>query len=109
MIHHRTHPTPVDGCDACRWASVSISATAMPTRKPELVAHGEWTHAMDRDMGAYKTMRNEGLQPKGVQGSHRAMMTSNTAEEAQGLPKLWGRRDEILADIVPDMGVKDAP
>lgn len=40
--------------------------------------------AKDRD--AYKRLRNEGLQPRSVDGSHRVEATAKTPAEVEGRP-----------------------
>lgn len=110
MIHRRTHPNlDVEGCDACRWSSINIGMSALPNRRVAANNHGAWSQQMQTDMAAYKTLRDEGLQPPGIQGAHQRMMHAETDEQVEGRPKLWGQRDEFLTGQVPDMGVKDAP
>lgn len=96
MIHLRTHPTYVEGCFMCRVSSVRVGAGALITRKPDVIDKTAWSDGMQRDMAAYKTLRGEGLQPTGIRGSHKAMMTSDDYKQVEGLPKLWEDRHDLL-------------
>lgn len=69
MIHRRTHPTYVEGCAPCRWASIGISAEATPTRKPRIAEVNAKQAEWDRDMPAYKAMRRQGIQPPSIDGA----------------------------------------
>lgn len=68
MIHRRTHPKHVEGCDACRWASVSFSSDAMPTRNPRIAEINATERRWSVDMDAYKRLVEGGNQPNGIDG-----------------------------------------
>ncbi len=108
-IHQQVHPTFVEGCWKCKVGSVAIGVAALPTRKPEANRQGDWWAQKQKDMGAYRTLRDEGLQPPSIEGSHQRMMTATESWQVEGKPELWGRRDESRTGTSPDMGVKDAP
>ena len=58
-----------DTCFGCKVASISIPASAMPTRKGstgDQVAHEK---RLERDLPAYARLRKEGLQPKSTVGA----------------------------------------
>jgi len=98
MIHHRTHPDPVEGCFACRITTVRISAAAMPTRHETLnTLDASWAKQM-RDDEAYKTLRRNGLQPRGTAGCHELAQVDD-ARFITGLPELWDQRHEILEPL----------
>jgi len=68
--HQERHPTlNIPGCFGCRIAFISFGADAMPTRR----AYCAETEAKDRllhkDLDAYKRLRNDGTQPKKIDGS----------------------------------------
>lgn len=69
-IHQEEHPEYVEGCDHCRWSSVSVAPSATPTRKGGAEAArinaGDKQLAKDRD--AYKELRKQGYQPRNVDG-----------------------------------------
>lgn len=89
------------GCFGCKARSIRFGASAMPTRKPhvnDLVAkEAQWA----KDHPAYKALRKDGLQPRTSEGAHELMMTATTRNEIEGLPKLYGDRDDILTGTVP--------
>lgn len=49
--------------------SVGISATAMPSRKPQVAATTAREVVLSKDMDAYKRLRRDGEQPRGIDGS----------------------------------------
>ena len=69
MIHRRTHPVYVEDCWACKASTVGVSAEAMPTRKPRVAEVNAKQAQWDRDMPAYKAMRQQGIQPPSVDGA----------------------------------------
>lgn len=97
----RTHPVPVDGCDLCRWSSISIGGSALPTRRPGVSTTAATEARWDKDIPAYRSLRKEGLQPRGVDGAHELMTTAKTDLEVEGKPALWKDRHEILSGSLP--------
>lgn len=73
MIKHReTHPTlDVDGCFGCKIANLSVAASAMPSRKDGARAAtiNQKDKTLEKDLDAYKRLRQEGLQPQAIDGS----------------------------------------
>lgn len=62
-LHQRiTHPTYVDGCFSCKITSVQTGNVFMPQAG---VAEGQW----EKDLPAYKRLRDQGYQPKTTSGS----------------------------------------
>ena len=49
--------------------SISVSASAMPSRKPEAAAKNVREAQWERDMPAYKRLRKNGIQPTRIEGS----------------------------------------
>ena len=70
-IHAQEHPEFVDGCDLCRWSSVSVAPSATPSRNggAEAVTVNEREARWQKDMPAYKELRRHGLQPRQIDGS----------------------------------------
>lgn len=101
LHQRRTHPVPVEGCDLCRWSSVSIGAGAMPTRRAEAQRIAATEQRWDKDIPAYKALRKDGLQPRGIDGAHELMTTARTDLEIEGKPALYHDRHEILAGELP--------
>lgn len=70
--HQETHPNlDVEGCFGCKVAHVAMSSTATPNRRRDTVAINQKERRWDRDMDAYKRLRNDGLQPPHIDGSAR--------------------------------------
>ena len=77
MKHRETHPgLDVDGCFACRIAHFRVSGSATPTRN----SVGDVTRReklLDKDLDAYKRIRQTGGQPEKIDGSARIEKTAN--------------------------------
>lgn len=77
MKHRETHPAlDVEGCFACRIAHFGISASAMPSRKKEIGDMNYKEKILDRDLDAYKRIRQTGGQPHNINGSARLEATA---------------------------------
>lgn len=89
MIHARKHPTlDVAGCYPCKLASLSVAASATPSRNGGAEAHANnerekrWT----RDHAAYKRMWKQGLSPKVLDGAAELESRAvNAADVEHGL------------------------
>lgn len=69
MKHAETHPTlDVEGCFACRISHVRMSGAAMPTRH-NVAQLNMKERALDKDLDAYKRIRQTGGQPTKIDGS----------------------------------------
>lgn len=70
MIHQQTHPTlDVDGCFACRVSGVRMGMNTTTTRGQNVDSINKTERNWQKDMPAYKRLRNEGLQPKRIDGA----------------------------------------
>lgn len=61
--HRRTHPVPVEGCYGCKAVSFGVltdSGSKRVERKEQVLA---------ADLPAYRRLRRDGLQPKGIDGA----------------------------------------
>jgi hypothetical protein len=70
--HQETHPDlDVEGCFGCKIAGLSVAASATPTRRDgrraATINHKD--KVLEKDLDAYKRLRQEGLQPKAIDGS----------------------------------------
>ncbi len=80
------HPTYVEGCFVCKASSVSVAASATPTRRGGADAarvnatEKEWA----RDMASYRALRANGLQPPAIDGSHRLEGATDKLEVEAG-------------------------
>jgi hypothetical protein len=48
---------------------ITFSSTAMPTRRPQVVETADTERRWDKDMPAYKRLRDDNLQPRHIDGS----------------------------------------
>ncbi len=96
--HQEVHPKlDQPGCFGCRIASVSVSASAMPTRKAQLnTLSASWDQQM-KDDEAYKRLRKNGLQPRSTAGCSVLEQTDDK-RFIEGNPIGWEDRHEVLAD-----------
>lgn len=79
MKHRETHPDlDVDGCFACKISHVAISSDATPTRRGESARINATERRWDKDMDAYKRLRQDGLQPRKIDGSARIEAKAET-------------------------------
>lgn len=70
MKHRETHPNlDVEGCFGCKISGIQVSSAATPTRRRENDAINRKERRWDRDMDAYKRLRQDGLQPPTIDGS----------------------------------------
>lgn len=69
MARHQYDPkTCTETCFGCKIQSISIAASAMPTRS-EAASIEKNTAVMHKDAAAYKRLRKDGVQPKSVKGA----------------------------------------
>jgi len=75
MKHRETHPNlDVEGCFACRISHVRMSGVAMPTRHNVQELNPK-EKRLDKDLDAYKRIRDTGGQPHMIDGSARLEKT----------------------------------
>lgn len=75
MIHRRVHPNlDAEGCFGCKVAGLSIAASATPSRKggARAAVINSKDKQLEKDLDAYKRLRQEGLQPQAIDGSAQA-------------------------------------
>jgi hypothetical protein len=82
MKHRETHPNlDVEGCFGCRVAGVSFGANESTTRGAQVKAINQREKGWNRDMPAYKRLRDQGLQPRQIDGA--ALLESSATEKWQ--------------------------
>lgn len=70
MIHQQTHPNlDVEGCFACRVSGVRMGMNTTTTRGQNVESINKTERNWQKDMPAYKRLRQEGLQPKRIDGA----------------------------------------
>lgn len=68
MARHQPSSDCPDNCFGCKIQSISIAASAMPTRSMAASIEKN-TEVMHKDAAAYKRLRKDGVQPKSVKGA----------------------------------------
>jgi hypothetical protein len=82
MKHRETHPgLDVEGCFGCRVAGVSFGANESTTRGAQVKAINQREKGWNRDMPAYKRLRDQGLRPRQIDGA--ALLESSATEKWQ--------------------------
>jgi len=85
MKHAETHPSlDVEGCFGCRVAGVSFGANSTTTRGARVAETNRTAKNWDKDMPAYKRLRQNGLQPRGIDGAAALEARSETAAQVEG-------------------------
>ena len=70
MIHQQTHPgLDVEGCFACRVSGVRMGMNTTTTRGQNVDSINKTERNWNKDMPAYKRLRQNGLQPKRIDGA----------------------------------------
>lgn len=98
------------GCDSYRThvLTVSVSASATPTRRAATVAMNQDEARWDIDRPAYKRLRENGTQPKNVLGCAELEMKASTrleVESGQLLTPVQRKQYETLTDRSADDGL----
>jgi hypothetical protein len=89
MKHMETHPNlDVEGCFGCRVAGISFGANPSTTKGQEVAKINERAKNWDKDMPAYKRLRKNGLQPKGIDGAAALEARATTAAEVESRPNV---------------------
>lgn len=70
LKHRETHPNlDVEGCFGCRISHVRTGMNTTTTRGQRVAEVNQTEKNWNKDMPAYKRLRQEGLQPKSIDGS----------------------------------------
>lgn len=85
LHQEREHPVEVPGCYACRISGVQFAPSAMPSRNEGAFARKnvQLEKQWDKDMDAYKRLRNDGLQPPQIDGAHVIEREAQTVAQVQ--------------------------
>ena len=97
------HDCPGPDCFLCRVRSVSVSYTAMPSRKPEVVSAEGREKELVKDMRAFKAMREQGIQPGRLKGAAELQDKATTLHEIETgkiLPKqIAGKVEQTVKEL----------
>lgn len=91
--HQETHANlDVEGCFGCKVSAVGFSAELMPTRSGSSRSASviQKERVLDKDLDAYKRLRQDGIQPKKIDGA------ANVEARAQ---EKWQAESGILPDF----------
>ena len=89
MKHQETHPgLDVEGCFGCRIAGVSFGANSTTTRGAKVAQINQTAKNWDKDMPAYKRLRQQGYQPKGIDGAARIEATATSEAQVESRPDI---------------------
>lgn len=87
MKHAETHPgLDVEGCFGCRVAGISFGANSTTTRGSQVDAANRTAKNWDKDMPAYKRLRQNGLQPRSIDGAAALEARATSAAQVEGRP-----------------------
>lgn len=67
--------------------SIAVSAEATPNRRPESAMTAAKDRALDRDLDAYKRLRQSGVQPPRNEGSARLEATASHRWQIESRPR----------------------
>ena len=89
MKHQETHPgLDVEGCFGCRVAGISFGANTTTTRGQAVAEINQRAKNWDKDMPAYKRLRKNGVQPKGIDGAAELEARASTVAEVESRPNI---------------------
>lgn len=89
MKHRETHPTlDVEGCFGCRVAGIRFGANESTTRGAQVAEVNNREKGWNKDMPAYKRLREQGLQPRQIDGSAVLEAKANEKWQIEGLPQV---------------------
>lgn len=70
MKHRETHPDlNIEGCFGCRVAGIRMGTNSTTSRGARVAEVNQTERNWNKDMPAYKRLREEGLQPKRIDGA----------------------------------------
>lgn len=70
MHHRQIHPAFQPGCYSCKLLSIGISAHALETKGKPVVAIDHRERKWTKNHQAYRALRKDGLQPRGLDGAY---------------------------------------
>ena len=89
MKHMETHPgLDVEGCFGCKVAGVRMGANTTTTKGARVQETEDRARRWDKDMPAYKRLRKQGYQPRGIDGAARIEATATSAAQVESRPDI---------------------
>jgi hypothetical protein len=94
MKHQETHPNlDVEGCFGCRVSGIRFGVNESTTRGLQVAKVNDREKGWNKDMPAYKRLRQQGLQPRQIDGA--AALESRATEKWQ----IEGVKAEVATPI----------
>lgn len=100
-LHRRTHPTYVEGCFGCKVGTLMLAPSVAATTAGgqaalrEKAMEARW----DRDMPAYKRLREQGFQPPSIDGAAELESKASSRFEIES-GKTYPGQEKQVADAV---------
>jgi hypothetical protein len=69
VAHRDLHPEYKEGCMGCKVLSLNVGAGALETKGVEVRATDAREKKLSKDLDAYQRLRDNGLQPRNIDGS----------------------------------------
>lgn len=104
--HEAASPGCARGCCATpaqHYRSISISAAATPTRRPDAVRIDATEARWHKDMPAYKALRDQGIQPPRIDGCHDLAQRAELRQEVERGVVLDAKQRTQAAALLKDM------
>jgi hypothetical protein len=97
------------GCPTYRdhLLSIAFSQAAMPTRKPGVVAAENRENRWSKDMPAYRRLRENGVQPRQIDGSAELEAKASTQAEIEIGHAFKGHNLRDVQAIAEDTGLTE--
>ena len=87
MKHTETHPNlDVEGCFGCKVAGVRMGANSTTTRGSRVMQANQTEAGWNKDMPAYKRLRQQGYQPAQIDGCAKLEQTATSVAEVESRP-----------------------
>ena len=89
MKHRETHPNlDVEGCFGCRVSLVHVGPNSTTTKGAAVNQIEQKARGWDKDMPAYRRLRQQGFQPRSIDGAARLESTATSAAQVEGRPDI---------------------
>ena len=89
MKHAEKHPgLDVEGCFGCKVAGVRMGVNSTTSRGARVAETTRMERGWHKDMPAYKRLRQQGYQPKQIDGAAKLEATASTVAEVESRPNI---------------------
>jgi hypothetical protein len=87
LKHREDHPNlDVEGCFACKITGIQVGSNSTTTRGSQVAKINEREKGWNKDMPAYKRLREQGLQPRQIDGASVLESRATERWQIEGLP-----------------------